>query len=1066
MLERIYSVRVLMGLLLAVPAVLGNAPESAAQTVTGRIVGTIRDQQGAVIPNASVSAKNLDTGAERTAVSDASGGFSIVSVPAGSYDVTAMAPGFQTELRSSITMTVGGAVRVDFTLNVGAIAEKVEVTGEAPQVDTTTSTMAGLVSDNVIRELPLNGRDWLQLAVLQPGVSTIVDSVAGSNSRGIGTKMSISGGRSSANVYRVDGLVVNDQTNNSPGSALAGNMGVDAIREFSVLTNTYSAEYGRSSGGVINAITKSGTNTIHGTAFYFGRNSALDARNFFDPANIPPFRRHQFGGSAGGPVKKDKLFYFANYEGLRYFLSKSLRANTLSQNARNGILCANPACTSTNTVTIDPRVQPYLGLFPLPNVPGQGDTGLFVLGAGQLGTEDYATGRVDYQMSSNTSLSGSYTFDRASVSTPDAFDEKLTASRTRNQRVQLSLQHVFSPAVLNTIRTGFNRLAALSGVNFQPSSSLLTDKSLGFTPGRTVGQISVPGLDRPGGLDASGGDRYWYTSPQLSDDLSWVKGRNNIRIGFSVEDIRDDIYSPSTPAGQWTFGSIQDFLTVVPLQFNSDFPGTDLNRGLSSKIFGAYVQDDLRLRPTFTLNLGLRYEPATVVKEVNNKVARLLSISDPQPTIGNPAYQNPSLRNFAPRVGFAWDPSGKGKTAIRSGFGIFDIAPLPNLLNLRLLRASPFFEAGTINNPPSSSFPNGAFQLLGPTSLRNLFIERTPRPAYKMQWNLNVQHQIAGGLTLTAGYVGARGIHLPVTADDSDMVLPSVVTVSPDGHLLFPDTRPIQRVNPNFSQISTLGWYGYSTYHALQVNATQQLRHGISWQLAYSWSKSIDIGSTEYSVGELQGSIDNPYVFLRNLNRGVSDFDVPQHLSVNFLWDAPSPHSGIAVSRFLLSGWELSGIFTVQSGAVFNIRIPVDRAGTGSTVAGSSSDGQRPDFAPGPGCSSPYAVNSGNPSNYIKLQCFSFPALGTLGNLGRNVLRGPSLKDFDFSLFKNHNLLSEKLKVQFRAEFFNLFNRPNFGTLLVSVFNSQGLPVPASAALQPPSVTSSRQIQFGMKLIW
>src|SRR5689334_4768910 len=519
------KVRLLVAALVAAICVFMDVPQSFTQAVDGRIVGTIHDSQGAVIPGVMVTTKSLETGAERTGLSDESGGFIITNIPAGSYEVSASLAGFQKEVRSGVTLTVGAALRVDFTLKVGAVQEQVQVTGEAPQVDTTTSTMAGLVAETVIRELPLNGRDWLQLAVLQSGVTSVLGPLpTGPATKGLGAKMSISGGRPNQNVYRVDGLVVNDQTNNSPGSALGGNMGVDAIREFSVLTNTYSAEYGRSSGGVINAITKSGTNTLHGTAFYFHRNSALDARNFFDITK-PPFRRHQFGGSAGGAIQKDKLFFFSSYEGLRQFLSLSQSANTLSPNARNGILCANSACTSTTKINIDPRVQAYLPLFPLPNGRINGDTGQFINAAGQIGTQNYVTGKLDYLLDANTTLTGSYTFDSANVPTPDVFNEKLKALQTRNQRVILSMQHVFSSAVLNTIRTGFNRLATQGGRNYNPSTPLLTDTSLGFVPGHTAGQVSVPGLDTFGGIGCCLADTYWYTTPQFSDDLSWVKGR-------------------------------------------------------------------------------------------------------------------------------------------------------------------------------------------------------------------------------------------------------------------------------------------------------------------------------------------------------------------------------------------------------------------------------------------------------------------------------------------------------------------------------------------------------------
>src|SRR2546422_3434601 len=355
MVLKVQRARFLVAVLVAAVSLLVNAPRSVAQTVAGRIVGTIRDSQAAVIPSASVSAKNLETGAERTTLSDGSGEFNITSVAAGSYQVTVSAPGFQNEVRSGVTLTVGAALRMDFTLKVGVLQEQVVVTGEAPQVDTTTSTMSGLVPETTIRELPLNGRDWLQLGALQSGVLIGLSKNPdfGENvTHGGGMFMSISGGRPTSNVFMVDGLVINDHANKSPGSALGVNLGVDAIREFSVLTSTYSAEYGRSSGGVINAITKGGTNAIHGTGFYFGRDSALDARNFFDPATIPPFRRHQFGASIRGPIIKDKTVFFGHYEGIRQSkgvgrldVAPSLAARGLMAHGKPphaAILCSNP----------------------------------------------------------------------------------------------------------------------------------------------------------------------------------------------------------------------------------------------------------------------------------------------------------------------------------------------------------------------------------------------------------------------------------------------------------------------------------------------------------------------------------------------------------------------------------------------------------------------------------------------------------------------------------------------------------------------------------------------------
>jgi len=1050
----------LIAVLVAAVSVFVNAPESVAQTVAGRILGTIRDSQGAVVPNASVSAKNLETGAERTILSDASGGFNITSVPAGSYEVTVSAPGFQKEVRSGVTLTVGATLRVDFTLNVGVVQEQVVVTGEAPQVDTTTSTMAGLVSGTTIRELPLNGRDWLQLGALQSGVliGLSKNPDLGENvTHGGGMFMSISGGRPTANVFMVDGLVINDHANKSPGSALGVNLGVDAIREFSVLTSTYSAEYGRSSGGVINAITKGGTNTVHGTAFYFGRNSALDARNFFDQ-QIPPFRRHQFGGAVGGPIKADKLFFFANYEGLRQFLSESFSSDTLAPNARNGILASGA------TVKIDPRVAPYLALFPVANGRINGDKAQYVFGAGQLGIENYAIGRMDFLSSASTTIYGTYVFDTSHSTTPDAYNNRVIGDRGRHQRFTLSMQHVFSPTLFNTVNVGFSRAVGTGNIDAQANRPVVTDKSLGFFPGQNAGSLSIAELqvptNTPGGLGSTGGDSLWYTSPQFNDNLAWVKGRHNIRTGFSVEAIRDNIDVGHNPLGDWSFNSIQDFLTGVPSLFGSAVPGKGAYRGVREKIFGLYIQDDLRVRSNLTLNLGVRYEPATVLSEANGLTTNLRNLTDAQITSRQPMYQNPTLRNFSPRVGLAWDPAGTGKTSVRAGFGMFNVLPLPNLLSGNLNHTVPFYLNATVPKPAPSAFPDQVRLTFDQGS--GYYMQGDPPQAYKLQWNLNVERQITGGLSISAGYVGSRGVHLPLRYGDIDLVPPFLVKNAPDGHLLFPTGTP-QRVNPNFPLIPATLWNGYSIYHSGQLNVTQRFTHGFTFQGVYVWSRNIDVGSSEVNRNDNFNNVDNAYGFRPSLNRGVADWDVPHHAALNFVWDLPNPSTQSVVPRFLLSGWELGGIFTAQSGMPFSATIAGDRAGTG-TAAGNN-NGQRPDYNPASGCSTD-AINPGHPDNYIKLQCFSFPAPGTLGNLGRNTLRAPGLADFDFSLFKNHNLLGEKLKVQLRAEAFNLFNRTNLGARVASLINGRGAYVPGNAALKAPTVTTSRQIQFGTKLIW
>ncbi|MBI4483072.1 MAG: TonB-dependent receptor [Acidobacteria bacterium] len=1051
------TLQTLLGVAVMAFFVVTDSPSLTAQTVTGTILGTVRDSTGALIPGVEISVKNVETGAVRSAITDDVGTYHIPSVPAGPYEVTASIPGFRTGVRSGITVTVGASVTVNFDLAVGELAERVEVSGEAPLVDTTTSTMMGLVDDVAIRELPLNGRDWVQLTTLQAGAVFAANQTQSDGSRtqrGSGMYISISGGRWTENAYRIDGLVVNDYANAGPGSAMRVNLGVDAVREFSVLTNMYSAASGRSSGGVINAITKSGTNEIHGTAFYFHRNSAMDARNFFDKA-IPPFRRHQFGASVGGPVRKDKTFFFANYEGLREFLSLSSVNNTLSPNARNGIL-------TTGTVTIDSRVKPYLDLYPLPNGQITGNTGQFIFGTGRKGGEDFVMGKMDHSFSERTSLNGSYSYDNASVETPTSFNRKVTGSVSRRQNVVLSLQHAFNPTVISTTRTGFTRTHAANEFDLRTTLPALADPSLGFLPGLPMGSINPGGgLTGLSGLGSSDSNVFGYTAPQLSEDLSWVRGRHILGLGFSVERILSNVDARQGPQGNW-FGSIEDFLTLKPQRFATLFPGTNGNRGMRMTVVGAYLQDDLRLRRSLTVNIGVRYEMATVVKEVNGKLANLRNLADKDHALGDPYYRNPTLRNFAPRLGFAWDPLGDGKTSVRAGFGFFDLVPLPYLFTNRVPRAAPFFEEGFITPPPADSFPNKVLPLLGLTSLRGGHIEFEPHRTYKMQWNLNIERQLLANLALKLGYVGATGVHLPGSTEDIDQVPATLVTKTADGHYLFPTTGTIQRINLNYGRIAATLFRYHSSYHALQATLTKRFSGGFFAQGSYTWSKSMDNGSNTFSDSD-GGSAGIPWPFDPNLNRGVSDFNVPHNLAVNFRWDVPSPASLTALPRFLLAGWELGGIFQANSGVPFTVKQNVDRARTGNSVAGGGTGAPRPHYNPAPGCT-PNAINPGNPDQYVKLECFSFPALGVLGNLGRHTLRGPGLVNFDLSLFKN-KLVGEKLRVQFRAEAFNVFNRANFSKGLTAVFDSQGRVIPTATRLSATK-TTSRQIQFGMKFVW
>src|SRR3989475_935519 len=458
------------------------------QTATGRILGTVRDSTGAVLPGATVSATSLETRAVRTVVTDVAGTYQILSIAAGDYAVEAMLSGFQTATRRPVTVTVGAAAVANFDLALGGVTQDVTVTSEVPQVNTIDASLGGLVGEREVRELPLNGRDWLQLTTLEAGVKGGIgqqSAAAFSNSRaarGNGLALSISGNRPTGNVFLVDGLVVNDFANASPGSGLNVNLGVEAVREFRVLTNEYTAEYGRSTGGVVTAIFKSGTNEFHGNAFEFVRNSALDARNFFD-VDKPEFHRYQFGGSAGGPIKKNSTFVFADYEELREHKGIPHTSDTLSPDARNGLVCVRVGaapCGAKTSVAVSPQIRRYLPFFPIANGAITGDTAKFNFAGERIGLERYVVGKLDHNFSDRTMLWGSYQFDDTDESQPDPYNQKRTGSPSRHQNGVVTLQHIFTSAFLNTLLVGVSHSHVTDALDITAIDPSATDLSLGF----------------------------------------------------------------------------------------------------------------------------------------------------------------------------------------------------------------------------------------------------------------------------------------------------------------------------------------------------------------------------------------------------------------------------------------------------------------------------------------------------------------------------------------------------------------------------------------------------------
>ena len=1052
----------------------------SAQTTNGMIQGTVHDSSGAPISGVNVTLKSLETGATQSVTTGGDGAYEFLSLPAGAYQAEASTAGFDTQLRKGIVLTVGATISVNFSLSVGKVTQTIVVTDDVGQVETASSTISGVVSETTIRELPLNGRDWLQLATLQAGVIGGLEqqsSAVSTNSRaarGNGENLYISGNRPTENLYLVDGLIVNDYANGSPGSGLNVNLGVDAVREFAVLTSDYGAQYGITSGGVVNAIFKSGTNQIHGDAFGFFRNSALDARNFFDPAGgVPAFHRNQYGASVGGPIVKDKTFFFGSFEGLNQDLSISEKSLTLSNSARNGTV-PNPNGPGNINVPISAAIAPYLALFPVANGPDNGDgTAFFVFPGAETGSEYYAVGKVDHNFSAVTRLSASFQWDKDALQQPDLFNEKLLGSPSNHYNFTASLQHSFTSSMVNTARIGVSRTFAADSQDVSAISPLDTNKSLGFLPNLPVGILTAGNLATAGGLGASGSDNFHFTSYQASDDLSIIHGRHTLQFGFLFDRIDDNFNSANIPLGEWDYNSVQDLLTNNPADFTSDFPGTNGARGLRSDIFGAYGQDAIRLRRNLTVTLGLRYETSTPVSEQNGKVATLVNLTDAAPRTGGAFFNNPTKRNFAPRVGLAWDPTGSGKTSVRASYGMYDILPLPYLF-INRTHSAPFFLQGTAQSPSPNDFPNQGLSLLTPNTARVAFVQANPGRAYNQQWNLSIQRQLTSSTALTVGYVGSHAVKVPMGIEDMDQVPLSQVTFGPNGQLMFPippgstfqqQVKNIQRINPNFGRIVGTLWQDYSRYNGLLVNLSQKMSHGFAFQATYTYSKVTDQGSSTFSDNEYLNTAGPSYAFDLKLQNAVSDFNITQNFVLNGSWNIPVPHSFEGASRKILGGWEIGSIFTAHSGVPFTAKLTSDEAFTGNSRVNTTAGGQRPNFNPGPGCS-PNAINPGQPFNYIKVNCFSFPAPGVLGDLGRNTLRGPGFADLDFSLFKNISFLEDRYKLQFRAEAFNSLNHTNFGVQTTAVFNGNGEPLASAGVLQQPTLTTSRQIQLGVKFLF
>ncbi len=1041
------------GLLLPCLLLLGSAVQS--QTTTASLQGIVSNESGERFPGVRIVLRNQDTNSSTTALSGNDGSYFCAGLAPGRYMVSASAPA-HAPLQVEVTLSVGEARVLNLRLLAANQGSAPRPAGSFSQSDTADSSTGGVIDSRTVRDLPVNGRDVAQAATLEAGVSSVrtqqsaTDLTSGRGQRGFGAQVSISGARPQQNSYVLDGIRVNDYANTGPGSVLGLGLGADAVEQFKVMTSNYPAEYGVSSGGIVNVVTRSGSNSFHGALYEFLRNSAVDARNYFDQSK-PPFRRNQFGASAGGPVRRDRTFIFGNYEGLR-----QSQGNTQVDTVPSLAVHQGP---------VDPLVAPYLALYPLPNsglFPG-GQTGIFRFSSQQVTGEDYLTARVDHNATAADKLSGTYVFDRSRIFQPDSLDFKNTALQTRRQVLTLSETHQFSSHSLVTLRGGINRAVALIGETPSAIDPRAADTSLGFIPGATAGSISVTGLTAfGGGLGSTTTFDFHWTTLQFYEDTILTRGKHSLKTGFGVERMRDNMLASSNPVGAYTFNSLADFLANRPFALNIPLPGDITPRDVRQTVFGAFLDDDYRMLSRLTLNLGVRYEMATVPTEVQGKLAVLRSLQDSQPHLGDPYFANPTLRNFEPRVGFAWDTTGSGRLVVRSGFGIFDVLPLPYEFEFFNLFMEPFYNVATPTNLPPGSFPGTAVAMAQSTGSqeRTGVIEPNPRRNYVMQWNLSTEWQVSRWFSLMAGYIGSRGVHQPLKTDDANSVVP---TLTPAGYVWPSPWGSGTKVNPTFGRIDSLFWRGDSYYDGLQVQGRFNPGHGLEVQPSYTWGKSIDDGSATIAADQFANSAVNLPWWNYRLNRAVSDFNIAQNLSLHFTWTLPNPKIRFRAVNQLTSGWQTGGTYQAGTGAPFTLLMGGDPLGQKNNPAFDP-----PDRLSGPGCANP--VLDPHAASYVNLQCFAppFPLLRR-GNLGRNSLTGPGLSNLDLFLHKDNFVkrVSEQFNIQMRVEFFNAFNHTNFAPPLDhnTIFDQNGNLIPG-AGLIDSTQTPSREIQFGLKLIW